>query len=203
MSINSDRPGSGVAGLSARKRANKNYKNKKYRKSWEKGAIGEEYLGSLIESLSTNHGFRFLHDRRIPGSQANIDHILVTDRGVFVIDAKNYKGAVRVKESGGFFTPATETLFVGNRNQTKLVLGVKKQVNLVAEAISQESLNVPVIGVLAFYNADWPIFFKPKKIDGVLINSKGIVVSILETPILGHIDLNTVYLYLEKKFPSK
>jgi hypothetical protein len=164
MSINSDRPGSGVAGLSARKRANKNYKNKKYRKSWEKGAIGEEYLGSLIESLSTNHGFRFLHDRRIPGSQANIDHILVTDRGVFVIDAKNYKGAVRVKESGGFFTPATETLFVGNRNQTKLVLGVKKQVNLVAEAISQESLNVPVIGVLAFTMQIGPYFLNLKKL---------------------------------------
>jgi len=31
-----------------------------------------------------------LHDRRIPGSRANIDHIVVAPSGVWIIDAKRY-----------------------------------------------------------------------------------------------------------------
>ncbi len=37
-----------------------------------------------------------LHDRRIPGSRANIDHIAIATSGVWVIDAKRYKGKVQV-----------------------------------------------------------------------------------------------------------
>ncbi|MEO6532232.1 MAG: nuclease-related domain-containing protein [Pseudolysinimonas sp.] len=33
---------------------------------------------------------RCLRDRRIPGSKANIDHVVRAPRGVFVIDAKRY-----------------------------------------------------------------------------------------------------------------
>lgn len=203
MNTDSEKPGSGTAGNSARRRADENSKNLDNGKSWKKGAIGEEYAGVVIESLCTEYGFKFLHDRKIPGSSANIDHILITNRGVFVIDTKNYEGAVRVKESGGLLTPLTETLFVGNRNQTKLVLGVKKQVELVVSATSQMSFKVPVFGVLAFYNANWPIFFKPKKVDGVLINSKGIEAAILEFPVLIQIDTDAVYTRLEKTFLPK
>ena len=203
MNTDSEKPGSGTAGNSARRRAEKNSKNLDNRKSWKKGAIGEEYAGVVIESLCTEYGFKFLHDRKIPRSSANIDHILITNRGVFVIDTKNYEGTVRVRESGGLLTPLTETLFVGNRNQTKLVLGVKKQVELVVNATSQLSFKVPVFGVLAFYNADWPIFLKPKKVDGILINSKGIEASILELPILIKIDTDAVYTHLEKIFIPK
>ena len=203
MNTDSEKPGSGIAGNSARRRAEKNSKYLDYGKSWKKGAIGEEYAGVVIESLCTEYGFKFLHDRKIPRSSANIDHILITNRGVFVIDTKNYEGTVRVRESGGLLTPLTQTLFVGNRNQTKLVLGVKKQVELVVNATSQLSFKVPVFGVLAFYNADWPIFFKPKKVDGILINSKGIEASILELPVLIQIDTDAVYTRLEKIFIPK
>jgi hypothetical protein len=35
---------------------------------------------------------RVLHDRRIPGTQANIDHIAITSTGIYVIDAKRHVG---------------------------------------------------------------------------------------------------------------
>jgi hypothetical protein len=60
--------------------------------AWGKGAVGEIRIGKVLDAMGAKHGFGVLHDRKIPGSVANIDHILVTDRGVFVIDAKNYKG---------------------------------------------------------------------------------------------------------------
>jgi hypothetical protein len=198
----SDDQGSGIAGNSARKRSKRKFKSLTYAKSWEKGAIGEENVGKAISNLCTEYRFKFLHDRKIPGTRANIDHILITDRGIFVVDTKNYKGAVRIKESGGLFWPFKETLLVGNRNQTKLVLGVKKQVELVLEKTLQIGYELPVFGVLAFYKADFPILFKPKKIDGVLINSKGIQALILNHPIISATEIHDTYLYLEKAFPA-
>ena len=37
-----------------------------------------------------------LHDRRIPGTRANIDHIAVASSAVWVIDAKRYNGKLAV-----------------------------------------------------------------------------------------------------------
>ena len=63
MNTDSEKPGSGTAGNSARRRAEENSKNLDNGKSWKKGAIGEEYAGVVIESLCTEYGFKFLHDR--------------------------------------------------------------------------------------------------------------------------------------------
>lgn len=56
-------------------------------KAWATGARGEEQLGRRLDGLA-ERGVRVLHDRRIPGTRANIDHIAVSSSGVFVIDAK-------------------------------------------------------------------------------------------------------------------
>ena len=195
------KPGfSGVAGKSARDRSRHNFKNSRFAENWKKGAIGEEAAGKVIEEISFQHNFRFLHDRKISGSKANIDHILITNRGIFVIDTKNYTGSVRIKESGGLFTPYSETLYVGGRNQTKLVLNVKKQVDLVTEALLKSYSKLPVFGVLAFYNADFPILFKPKEIYGVLINSKGIESLVLSKPKIGEVSLEGIHNYLASIF---
>jgi len=66
-----------------------------------------------------------LHDRRIPGARANVDHIVVAPWGVFVIDAKNYKGRVEKRDRGGFFS-TDYRLYVGGRDKTALVAGMAK-----------------------------------------------------------------------------
>lgn len=60
-------------------------------KAWDKGAIGEERLGARLNDMASDD-LAVLHDRRIPGSKANIDHIAITRKGIWVIDAKRYKG---------------------------------------------------------------------------------------------------------------
>ncbi len=94
-----------------------------------------------------------LHDRRIPGSRANIDHIAVTAAGVWVIDAKRYKGRPQLRIEGGLLSPRVEKLLVGRRDCTNLVDGVLKQVDLVSGVVG----DVPVTGVLCFVDADWPL----------------------------------------------
>ena len=171
-------------------------------KAWEKGAVGEIRVGKVLNAMGTKYEFGVLHDRKIPGSVANIDHILVTDRGVFVIDAKNYKGQVRIDEQGGILTPLVRTLYVGGRKQTKLVEGVKKQVDIVSASLKKGGLDSPVFGILAFFDADWPLFFKPTEIDGILINSKGVKATVLGKAVLDSPNIQAVFGHLKEVFVS-
>ena len=61
-----------------------------------------------------------------PGTCANIDRIAVTPTGVYVIDAKRYKGRPQLKIEGGFLRPRVERRVVGTRDCSKLVDGVLK-----------------------------------------------------------------------------
>lgn len=121
-------------------------------KAWDQGAIGEERLGSRLDSLATDD-IAVLHDRRIPGSKANIDHIAITRKGIWVIDAKRYKGRPELKIEGGILRPRVEKLLVGRRDCTKLLDGVLKQVGVVRDLVG----DVPVTGALCFVEADWPL----------------------------------------------
>jgi hypothetical protein len=122
-------------------------------KAWDTGAIGEERLGEKVNELASDR-VRILHDRRIPGTRANIDHIAVTPTGVYVIDPKRYNGRPTLRIEGGLLRPRTEKLLVGGRDRTKLVDGVLKQVDLVRTIVGDD---VPVTAVLCFIDADWPL----------------------------------------------
>jgi hypothetical protein len=65
--------------------------------AWEKGRDGEARLAAVLEQLATD-GYRHLPDRALPGSAANIDHLLVGPAGVFVLDAKNWSGEITVTD---------------------------------------------------------------------------------------------------------
>jgi hypothetical protein len=122
-------------------------------KSWDVGAVGEERVGTRLNELASE-SLLVLHDRRIPGSRANIDHIAVAATGVYVIDPKRYTGRPSLKIEGGLLRPRVEKLLVGSRDCTKLVQGVLKQVDVVRGIVGDE---VPVRGVLCFVDADWPL----------------------------------------------
>lgn len=124
-------------------------------RAWEQGAVGEELLAARLKELPSNA--RVLHDRRISGTRANIDHIVIAPSGVWVIDAKRYKGkrpALHVE--GGILRPRTESLRIGGRDGTKLVNAVTSQVQRVTAALANPG--VDVFGVLCFLESDWPLF---------------------------------------------
>ncbi len=58
--------------------------------AWRTGAVGEERTGELLLPLEAA-GFCILHDRAIPRSRANIDHIVVGPPGAFIVETKNYE----------------------------------------------------------------------------------------------------------------
>jgi hypothetical protein len=126
--------------------------------AWARGARGEEILGRGLDSLEP-HGIRVLHDRRIPRTRANIDHIAIGPSGVHVIDTKRYKGRPTLRVEGGIIRPRVQKLMVGSRDCTRLVEGMHKQLDVVREALERAGFaGIPVHGALCFVDADWPLF---------------------------------------------
>jgi Nuclease-related domain len=138
-----------VAGASATERA------------WARGAGGEIKLARTLEQRTARHGVALLHDRRVPGSRANIDHIAVGRPGVFVIDAKRYSGRIAVERRGGLLRPRTSHLIIGGRDKTELVDGVLAQAEVVSGVLAAAGhAAAPVLPVLCFVDGDWP--FMPR-----------------------------------------
>lgn len=118
--------------------------------AWKTGQEGERRVAEILGACEAED----LHDRQIPRSRANIDHLAVGARGVFVIDAKKYAGRVERRDKGTLFR-TDERLYVNGRDQSKLVDGVTKQCDVVRAALTDHFPEVDVQGVLCFVGAEW------------------------------------------------
>lgn len=127
-----------------------------HERAWASGAAGEQELALSLARRCP--GAIVLHDRRLPGSRANIDHLAVAPSGVHVIDAKRYKGKVEVRKP--FFGKAK--LVIRGHDQTKLIRGLDRQVEAVRAAIGTDAPAVDVHGCLCFVGgqADKPLLRK-------------------------------------------
>ncbi|NOY54602.1 MAG: NERD domain-containing protein [Actinobacteria bacterium] len=121
--------------------------------AWAKGATGERRIGAFLDSVE---GVWTLHDRRVRGSKANIDHLVVAASGVWIVDAKNYKGRLQRRNAHKFT--------VNGRDRTKLVPPVLKYMRQVREIVGED---VPVRGALCFIGVDVGIVSRPFEIDTV------------------------------------
>jgi hypothetical protein len=164
--------------------------------AWERGAGGEERLGARLDSLASSD-VMVLHDRRIPGTRANFDHIAVTRGGVWVIDAKRYRGRPQLKVEGGFFRPRVEKVLVGRRDCTKLVDAVLKHVDLVRDVVGE----VPVVGALCFVEADWPLVGGSFTTRGVHVLWPRRLATLLVDEPAGGVDVAALHEVLASRFP--
>jgi Nuclease-related domain len=67
--------------------------------AWRRGAAGERRTARLLGPLE-RQGWAVLHDLAVPGSRANLDHLVIGPGGVFVIDSKQYRGRLQLESSG-------------------------------------------------------------------------------------------------------
>ena len=67
--------------------------------AWRRGAAGERRTARLLARLE-RQGWAVLHDLAIPGSAANIDHLVIGPGGVVAIDSKRYRGRLWLDADG-------------------------------------------------------------------------------------------------------
>jgi hypothetical protein len=68
-------------------------------RSWRRGAAGERRTARWLGRLP-HDGYVVLHDLALPGSPANVDHLVIGPSGVFVIDSKQWSGQVHQSSDG-------------------------------------------------------------------------------------------------------
>lgn len=121
--------------------------------NWSAGASGEVRVAAAL-AAKCNDDVTLLHDRKVPGSRMNIDHLAVAPSGVWVIDAKRYKGTAEVQKS--LFGEAK--LKIDGRDKTKLIVGLGQQVELIRSFVETIESEVEVHGALCFVETALPHF---------------------------------------------
>ena len=123
------------------------------RRAYERRLCGAEGEELVAKRLTKHLGETavLLHDRRMPRSMANIDHIAVAPSGIWVIDAKRYTGKVAISKP----LLGEAMLMIAGRNRSRLADGLALQVAAV-ESVMSERADIPVHGAFCFVDADLP-----------------------------------------------
>ena len=164
--------------------------------SWKKGAEGERRLSQLLNrKLGAN--CVVLDDRRIRGSKANIDHLVIAPTGVWIVDAKKYKGRIEVVSK--LF--ADNELRIAGRNKTKLTEGLHRQKAAVQRALLPGARTVPFHMVLCFVDGDFPLLSGEGKVNEVLVVSSKSVARLITRRSTAKVDVERVASILDQTLP--
>jgi hypothetical protein len=106
--------------------------------AWRRGAEGERRTARLLGPLE-RHGWAVLHDLAVPGSRANIDHLVIGPGGVFVIDSKHYRGRLQLDGSG--------RLWHGRYPLAPALGAVSFEADQAAQVLTDPGVVVPIMAV--------------------------------------------------------
>jgi hypothetical protein len=141
--------------------------------SWGKGGEGERRLAAWV-AREVGDAAIALHDRIVPGTRRNVDHVFVAPTGVWVVDAKSYAGRVEKRDVGPLWREENQ-VFVKGRDRTKLVGSVQKQVDAVVAALKPDPTlkGTNIYGALCFLDSEWPLLLSPFPVRGIWVLHPG------------------------------
>lgn len=152
------------------------------------GADGERRLARLLDTELLDAVT--LHDRKVPITRGNLDHLVIAPSGIWLVDAKRSAGEVEYRSTGAF-TAGEPRLFVNGRNQTRLVHAMGWQVAAVRAQLDTIGFGeVPVHPVVCFTSSRWVRGTAPFDIHGVLVTWPSALVEAIGTP--GALDVRLI-----------
>jgi hypothetical protein len=131
-------------------------------KAWRRGAKGERLTARRLRRLG--RGWTIFHDLAIPGSRANVDHLVIGPPGVFLIDSKHYRGRLTLTPDG--------TLWHGRYTLTHVLATARWE----ADVISQV-LGATVTPMLCVHGA--PLPWGELMAEGILLLAPGRLITTL------------------------
>jgi len=169
-------------------------------RAWALGALGER---KLAEALADVSDIVVLHDRKVPGTRGNIDHLVIAPGGLFVVDAKRYKGRLQIRDKGGLFR-TDKRLYVGGRDCSHLADNMGWQVKAVETLLESVDCKVAITPVLCFLEVEWPLLFAPESFHGVRLESpRSLRKLVTRTQILDAGEIDKLAHVLATGFPAK
>jgi hypothetical protein len=109
--------------------------------AWRRGAKGERLTARRLCRLG--RGWTVFHDLAIPGSRANVDHLVIGPPGVFLIDSKHYRGRLTLTPEG--------TLWYGYHPLAGVLSTVRWEAAMLSHA-----LDTTVIAMVCVHGAHLP-----------------------------------------------
>jgi hypothetical protein len=141
-------------------------------------------MGVSLEHRLTSDA-KVLTDRQVPGTNSNIDHIVIASSGVWIIDSKKWKGKIEYKADS--LASINTRLYVGGKDRTSKVESIYSLVIRVAQVI--EDRTVSIHPALVFIEGDWntaalPRFLmgKPYVHEGVYISPPKVLIKMINEP---------------------
>jgi hypothetical protein len=107
-------------------------------RAWRRGAVGERHTARLLAGLE-RQGWAVLHDLAVPGSRANLDHLVIGPGGMFVVDSKQYRGRLQVDPTG--------RLWHGHYPLAPTLRAVSFEADRAAQVLADPQVVVPIVAV--------------------------------------------------------
>ena len=173
-------------------------------RAWSIGAEGERRLGAELDQAVGVRGV-VLHDRGLPGSRGNVDHLAIAPSGVWVVDAKAYSGRVSRRRAGPW-SGSDVRLYVGGRDRSKAFDGVRRQRDAVQRVLEHDvgTDAPPVHAVICIVGADWPWFARPMRFGGTWVTwPRRLGRTIMSDDVLGPLRIEEIARILARRFPAR
>jgi hypothetical protein len=164
--------------------------------SWRKGAGGERRTARLLAPLAAK-GYTLMHDRAIPRSRANIDHLVIGPSGVWVVDSKAWHRKTSISGHGA-------KLWIGGRPATSLVQACEFETSAVTAALARVTGRpVRVQALMAVHGARLPRWGGPLVVGGVmLMRARAVRRWIRNAPqVLDRVEAAALAEVLDRRFP--
>ena len=119
-----------------------------FRSHKTKGKIGEKKVAHILNRLPEDQ-YRIINDlliRTSSGNTTQIDHIVISEYAIFVIETKNYQGMVYGSEYSEYWT---QNIF-GNKYQLRNPIIQNHGHIRAIKALLQDYGNIPYVSIVAF-----------------------------------------------------
>lgn len=127
--------------------------------AWRRASVAERRTEAQLRRLERN-GYRTLHARAIPGSEAQIDHLVVGPTGVYAVDSEKWDKRLPVRVQMG------KKLFHGPFDMKPRITEAKWEASQASELITKSfGREISVVPSLAIYGP--PVPWKIMTIRGV------------------------------------
>ena len=115
-------------------------------KNLKQGRDGEKAVGQYLENFRAN-GIKVLHD--IKGDSFNIDHVVISTKGVYLIETKTYSKPI--KGNADIVFDGQKLFFNGKSYDDSIIIQVKAEKKWLSDLIEElTARKFPVQPVIAF-----------------------------------------------------
>lgn len=152
-----------------------------------KGWIGEKRVSNILSSLDPQD-YTLLNDLYLPkenGQTTQIDHILISPKGMFVIETKNYKGWITGSEHSQYWT---QTNFQRKDKLYNPIWQNSGHIKALQSILGDVASEIPIHSVIVFGKESTLKFKEPFK-NAYVIKSSDLLSTINQTQVAQEVSL--------------